>query len=85
MSAPRLVMGLLQCLPLELMTSEYNVVMPMDVHVHVRLELEMMARVTRWITKAFICIDSDHPVANLSVHPTISHTKNIKTLLNGIV
>ena len=63
MSAPRHVMGFLRCLLLERMISEQLVVMPMDVHVYVRLELKMMALVTRLIIKDIICIDLVHLVS----------------------
>ena len=57
MIAPKRVMVLLQCLPLERMISEQLVVMPMDVHVYVRLEPKMMELVTLLITMAIIYTD----------------------------
>ena len=51
------VMGFLQCLSLERMISEQLVVMPMDVHVYVRLEPKMMELVTLLITMAIIYTD----------------------------
>ena len=60
---------LLQCLPLERMILEQLVVMPMDVHVYVRLELKMMGLVTRSIIKAIICIDLVHLVSIIVILP----------------
>ena len=57
MSAPKHVMGLLQCLPLEQMILEQLAVMPMDVHVYVKLVQGMTELVILWNTKATICID----------------------------
>ena len=70
MSAPRHAMVLLRCLLLERMISEQLVVMPMDVHVYVKLELKMMGLVTRLIIKAIICTDLVHLVSITVILPT---------------
>ena len=57
MSAPKHVMGFLQCLPLERMILEQLAVMPMDVHVYVKLVQGRTELVTLLITMATICID----------------------------
>ena len=63
MSAPKHVMGLLQCLPLEPMILEQLAVMPMDVHVYVKLVQGMTELVTLSITMATICTDLVHLVS----------------------
>ena len=52
------------------MISEQLVVMPMDVHVYVKLELKMMGLVTRLIIKAIICTDLVHLVSIIVILPT---------------
>ena len=52
------------------MISGQLVVMPMDVHVYVKLELKMMGLVTRLIIKAIICTDLVHLVSVIVILPT---------------
>ena len=64
------VMGFLQCLRLERMILEQFVVMPMAVHVYVRLVQRMTELVTLLITKAIICIGLVQLVSIIVFLPT---------------
>ena len=73
-SVLKLVLGLFQCSPLGRMILEYNVVMPMAVHVYVRLELNMMELVKPLITKAITCIDYSYNwLTTCPVHRIITY------------